>query len=89
MVDAAVRLNKPRDAMLIEIVKPVNPPPCGEGDARVHVGVGGQDNVVRIAGNNGCQPGDEPVTIPAMILDHDAAIFQVMHLQLIRNGLQV
>jgi hypothetical protein len=89
VVDAAVRLNKPHDALLIEIVKSVNPPPCGESDARVRLWLGGQNDLFRIAGDDSGQFGNEIVTIPATVLYHYAAIFQVVHLYLVRNGLEV
>jgi hypothetical protein len=46
VVHAAVGLDEAHDPLFVDIVKRVDPPPCCECNACVHLSIGGQDYFV-------------------------------------------
>src|SRR5262245_22916722 len=87
MIDAFVRLDEPRDARGVEVVEGVDARPRRERDTRLHAGVRREDDVLGMLPDDGRELLDEIGTTGwAVVLDHHAAVLEIVHLQLLDDG---
>src|SRR6266542_31225 len=90
VIDPAVGADEPPDPALVELVEGLEASPCGQRDARLHPGIGRQDDLVVVARHDGLELADELRTaIQAAVLDHDSAVLEIVDLELPRNRLGV
>src|SRR5262249_19531649 len=53
MINSPVGLDEPRDTRSVELIERIDACPCGERDARLHAGIRGEDDVLRILPDDG------------------------------------
>src|SRR6266545_5184957 len=90
VVDPPVRLDEPHNPRLVELVEDVDARPGRERDARPHVRVGSQDYAVRVALDDGFELLHHVGAAgAAIVLEHHAAVLEIVDLELLGDGLGV
>src|SRR5207247_3714946 len=78
MVDPAIGTDEAADTRLIDLVEGVETSPCREHYARLHAGIGGENDLPIVARHDGRELGHEVgTTLGTVILDHDTAVLEV------------
>src|SRR5206468_6336613 len=88
VIDPTVGLDEALDAPLVELLQGVEPRPRGERDLVRHPRIGGEDDVLLVALNDGFQLRGEVRTL-AVVLHHHPAVLEVVDLELARDGPRV
>src|SRR5919108_5744835 len=86
VIDPTVRLDEALDTRGVEVLERLEPCPRGEGDPALHRRVRREDDVTVVAAHDASQFFGELGTV-AVVLDHHAAILEVVNLQLVLDRL--